>query len=741
MKPSQILAVIGLAAACLSPASAQNSITLPQPLYFENFDSTEEGKLPAGWTSESYSVIDNAEFDLGDLNSASYANWIVVDGARFKGSFITYSNPDNPQDWEDDYRRVLSFNPANVVNGVVVSNLVEGKFAFGDSGYRNGGNQVLYMFTPDFDLTGKTDVYVSFHSIYEQNQDSIGAVEYSIDGGTNWLPIVYMLDVPDVVRDGTGKIDAVATLTSEHDDVAHYTDPTTGEDKGGTYGSFIAASISQDLAPYISPRVDDNAVESKRVELFRLPAADGKPKVRFRFAYAGTDSWYFGVDDFGLYSISIPRVSLLTPSTGAARVSPSVVVSATILDGAVQVVTNSIELSFDGVKVAPSIAKTGITNFITYDPPGLLASGSAHDFRLVFSDNGTPSSVVTNLVQFTVKDYPDVTLPAPLYQETFDSVPEGELPQGWTVANFTTDLTPGLDLNDITSDSYKDWVVIDRQRLTDITAWETNRFLYVAPDQYVNGVLVTNLIEGHFILANSGYRGRNEILYLFTKDFDLSGKSNIYLYYHSIFEQNQDSLGAVEYSTDGGVTWLPIVYMLDGVDVVRDGSGNVDVPATFNTTRDDIATYTDPATGEDKGGTYGSFIGAPITPALAPFISVRINDDPIESKRVEFFRLPQADNQSKVRFRFAHAGTDSWYFGIDNFGLYSLQTTDALRITGITRNGNNITISWSGGPGIKLQKASSLSNPTWQDVAGSDGASSVSEPVTTSNAFYRLTKP
>ncbi len=39
---------------------------------------------------------------------------------------------------------------------------------------------------------------------------------------------------------------------------------------------------------------------------------------------------------------------------------------------------------------------------------------------------------------------------------------------------------------------------------------------------------------------------------------------------------------------------------------------------------------------------------------------------------MELFRLTAADNQSAVRFRFAHAGTDSWYFGIDDFGLYSI---------------------------------------------------------------------
>ena len=162
--------------------------------------------------------------------------------------------------------------------------------------------QVMYLFTPDFNLTGESDVYLSFHSLWEQNQDSIASVEYSIDQGQTWLPVAYFLDEDDVIRvDET--IDAVATLTELRDDVATYIDPVSGETLGGTYGFFIGAEVSAELAPFISPRIDDDPSDSKRIELFRLPAADNQATVRFRFAHAGSDSWYWGVDNFGLYSI------------------------------------------------------------------------------------------------------------------------------------------------------------------------------------------------------------------------------------------------------------------------------------------------------------------------------------------------------------------------------------------------------------------------------------------------------
>lgn len=281
------------------------SIFLPEPLFFENFDSTPEGSLPNGWTEISLTdqSASSPDIDFANLDSAAYAKWTVVNVDRFRGEFVTYSNPDNPASWEQDYRRVLSFNPANIVNDQVVTNLASGRFLFGNSGYRNGMGQILYLFTPDFDLTGRTDVHLSFHSLWEQNQDSMAAVEYSIDSGQTWLPIIYMLNNGDIIQDAEGQVDAVATLTTEDSEAAQYVDPETGETLGRTYGTFIGAEITPDLGLYISGRTDDDAVGSKRVELFRIERADNQPKVRFRFAHAGNDSWYFGIDNFGLYSI------------------------------------------------------------------------------------------------------------------------------------------------------------------------------------------------------------------------------------------------------------------------------------------------------------------------------------------------------------------------------------------------------------------------------------------------------
>lgn len=284
------------------------NIVLSNPVVFENFDAVPEGSLPAGWTEKGYSTPINEAVDFGDLGSAAYRSWTAVDADRFKGSFITYGNPDNPADWGTDYQRVLTPNSANIVNGAVFSGpFANGRFLIGNSGYQNGASsQVMFLFTPDFNLTGKTNIHLGFKSLWEQNQDSIATIEFSINGGTSWLPIAYFLNAGDVLTTtdastGAVTVDAEATLNTEYGDVARYTDEQ-GSEIGGTYGAFIAAPISQALAPYIQRRIDDNASESKRVEWFRLPEADNQAKVRFRFGHAGTDSWYFGIDDFGLYA-------------------------------------------------------------------------------------------------------------------------------------------------------------------------------------------------------------------------------------------------------------------------------------------------------------------------------------------------------------------------------------------------------------------------------------------------------
>jgi len=279
-----------------------SDIQLGTPLFLETFDSVTEGGLPAGWTELNYTEVLDDTVDFGSLNSAAYKTWTVVNSARFEGRLVTYSNPDGPVSEQEDMQRVLTPPVAAVVNGQQIRRLATGRMLFADSGYRRGSGQVMFVTTTDYSLVGKTNVHLSFHALMEQNQDSIGTVEYSVNGGASWLPIAYYLATTDL-RQIDGAIDVEGTLTAEQADTARFADDQ-GIERGTTYGSYLSAPLTSVRPEHFQPRIDDNPADGKRVELFRLPAADNQSRVRFRLGYAGTDSWYFGVDNFGLYSIS-----------------------------------------------------------------------------------------------------------------------------------------------------------------------------------------------------------------------------------------------------------------------------------------------------------------------------------------------------------------------------------------------------------------------------------------------------
>src|SRR5207245_5307134 len=127
-------------------------------------------------------------------------------------------------DWGDS---VLNVNGIIVENCQVVSVLGSNKVAYGVSDPRTG-SQILSLFTKDYDLTGQSNIFLSFHSMFTKNQDEINGVEYSIAQGATWLPIVYMIDGRadnnDFIYQTNGNvvsIDASNTLATPHGDVGY----------------------------------------------------------------------------------------------------------------------------------------------------------------------------------------------------------------------------------------------------------------------------------------------------------------------------------------------------------------------------------------------------------------------------------------------------------------------------------------------------------------------------------------
>ena len=78
--------------------------------------------------------------------------------------------------------------------------------------------------------------------------------------------------------------------------------------------------------------------------------------------------------------------------------------------------------------------------------------------------------------------------------------------------------------------------------------------------------------------------------------------------------------------------------------------------------------------------------------------------------------------------------------GVWGLTILEIELPGTLKLKAPVLSGNTITLFWNGGPGIKLQKTTSLANPSWQDVPGSDGLSSIELPRTDPTAFFRLLK-
>ena len=457
-----------------------------------------------------------------------------------------------------------------------------------------------------------------------------------------------------------------------------------------------------------------------------------------------------GVDLSTIPDPTSPYIFSASPANGSTNSSPGGAFSASIQDASTNSInTNSIALALDGTPVVPSVLDVNGTTTLQYQPAAILAPLSTHSYVLVYSDNNTPPDSSTNTFVFTVANYTNIILPAPLYLETFDEVSLGSLPTGWSVQNHSYSINSGLNLNDPTSDSYLNWVVISRQTVENIEAagiWGSNNRLEVAPLQVVNGILITNLIETNFIYAESDMRPGAAIQYLFSPDFNLTGQSNVVISYHSIYEQNGNNIGAVEYSVDQGASWLPVVYLLDGTPADQQifylaNGTTIDAVTTMTTNHVDLPTYQDPSTGNTLGTNYGAYIAAPITQALAPFISPRMNGDQISSKRVEVFSIPGANFQPTVRFRFAQAGYGSWYFGIDDFGIYSVaaaQQAGTLTITSVKVGNNSVSLSWSGGtPPFVVQSNTRLGTTNWVNGTTTSASNAV-VAVGGAQMFFRV---
>jgi hypothetical protein len=508
--------------------------------------------------------------------------------------------------------------------------------------------------------------------------------------------VVTYLELPaGVVTMGVNSDDGFRTTAGIPQDV--FGSLVLGEfDAGRGAADTIFAVVVQEAGVYAFRTLWEEGTGGANIEWFTVKS-DGTKVLVNDTANGGVKAYRAKIGG------TVPFIKSVSPTIVPRQVNqPGSTVSLVLADGSTAVDDNSISLKLDGQPVTITKDRQGSTVTVTYTPSTLQIPDQEHTAEITFKDS---TGNYTRTQQWKFRNLKNIVLPAPVLTENFDSYAEGSVPTGWNAINFTDDIIDdstglpyGEDLDILNSATYKGWIVVSRTRLEGLKS----RIFNVAPGQTVNGVEVTSLSDGNLLYAESDVRDDNQVQFITSAPFNLSTVTNVVMSMSSLYEQNQDSIGAVEYSVDGGTSWLPVVYFLDiadsGGDIKLNPDGTVDAVTTLTGPNADTAAWVD--NGVPKGDKYGDGILAPITQALAAYIAPRINDNSTIDKRVEVFSLPQAGKKSDVRLRFSQLGTGSWYFGVDNIAFYegpapvSSGQQSSLAVSKAT--GGQITISWTG---------------------------------------------
>ena len=475
------------------------------------------------------------------------------------------------------------------------------------------------------------------------------------------------------------------------------------------------------------------------VGIWRRVLTDAQIAAVYSFGQLGTN--LFNVPD-----LTSPVVLSFLPNHGAVGVLPNIPVSAVIQDQTTRVDTNSLQVFVDGLPVACTLSRNGTTNTITYAQPFLAAPATLHTNKLIFADTAAPNPArFTNINVYTVASWTNTYLGEPLYLENFDELPlatngPGNFPAGWSVDGCTDADVSGWDLLNPRSDAYLTWQVVS----VGIVAANFNygdRVHNISGPTVVNGIPLAELGSNHLIFAASDQRqGGSQIDYLYTGDYNLAGQSNVWVAFNSIYTQENFQLASLEYSIDQSATWLPLLYMVSPSAIILT-NGAIDAYATLST----VDLHIPFCTASGIGNFYGAFIGVSsnLWGTLGPYISGRTASDHVASHRVEQFRVPAADGQAGVRFRFAMAGANFWDWGFDSFGLYSQPPSPpTLRITGTVPSGGGLTVHWNGtGANFGgLQRATTLSPPNWANIPGTIGRTNYTETVSPTPVYYRVAR-
>jgi WD40 repeat protein/energy-coupling factor transporter ATP-binding protein EcfA2 len=277
--------------------------------------------------------------------------------------------------------------------------------------------------------------------------------------------------------------------------------------------------------------------------------------------------------------------------------------------------------------------------------------------------------------------YREIKLPAAIPQtfEDFEGTPEGQVPAGWNVSHERIDAFPlssaASRLDAAESDAFDDWTTVSWDRVVATASagppFQRNLLLTRGVRERIDGASPFSLLGGRFLLALSAERNASAVQRVLTPVYDLSGRTGVHVVFHSAMEQAGELITALESTIDGGATWLPVEYRLNAIHVVHDAAGKLDAAATLTKRLAMTPLFIDEE-GRSRGGALGDFLGAKVSRALDDQVHGMRRDIAAEGKRVEVYRLAQADGQPHVQLRFLQAGRYGWYWGLDRLGLYEL---------------------------------------------------------------------
>ena len=298
----------------------ENLVLPANPVTNENFNSYPEATstattVPPGWTVTNYTYLETVGWDLMNVTSDAYLDWVLISTDTVMG--IAAETLDNFKGQTINGQPVTNFMSGNLLHAAS-----DGRLRRVQIGGVNQPNdyapQIQITVTAPFNLSSVTNPVLTFSSgVRISGNHEQDTLEYSVDNGTNWLPALIMQNSATHFLKPDGSYDAVKMLTNAWADVARFPvvqDPNTRDfvsagPLGQKFGDVLKTPITPELSAFVVERND--GAQARKVEAIRLPAASRKSQVRLRFAHYGSCGWDWGIDNIAFYDIA--------PATGGAQ--------------------------------------------------------------------------------------------------------------------------------------------------------------------------------------------------------------------------------------------------------------------------------------------------------------------------------------------------------------------------------------------------------------------------------------